>query len=65
MPRDDSKPVTFLLPDGRVDLITWSFVLNELDKRLSPMLGNLEAINNALTIIDKKLDVWVNTDEEE
>ena len=65
MPRDDSKPVTFLLPDGRVDLITWSFVLNELDKRLSPMLGNLEAINNALTIINKKLDVWVNTDEEE
>lgn len=57
--RDDSKPVTFLLPDGRVDLITWAFVLSELDKRLSPMIGNLEAINNALTIIDTKLDDWV------
>lgn len=65
MPRDDSKPVTFLLPDGSVDLITWAFVLNELDKRLAPMLGNLEAINNALTIIDNKLDDWVDNNGEE
>lgn len=65
MPRDDSKPVTFLLLDGSVDLITWAFVLNELDKRLAPMFGNLEAINNALTIIDNKLDDWVDNNEEE
>lgn len=63
MPRNESMPVTFLLPDGNVSLITWKYVLSELDKRLSNMLGNIELINNALTVIDNKLDDWVSSDK--
>ena len=54
--RDNSKPQVFELPDGdKVALITWDYVMNQLDEQLSPMIDSLNAIHKDLTRIDTKL----------
>lgn len=54
--RDNSKPQVFELPDGdKVALITWDYVLKQLDEQLSPMIDSLNAIHKDLTRIDTKL----------
>lgn len=54
--RDNSKPQIFELPDGdKVALITWDYVLKQLDEQLSPMIDSLNAIHKDLTRIDTKL----------
>lgn len=54
--RDNSKPQVFELPDGdKVALITWNYVMKQLDEQLSPMIDSLNAIHKDLTRIDTKL----------
>ena len=54
--RDKSKPQVFELPDGdKVALITWDYVMKQLDEQLSPMIDSLNAIHKDLTRIDTKL----------
>ncbi len=54
--RDNSKPQVFELPDGdKVALITWDYVMKQLDEQLSPMIDSLNAIHKDLTRIDTKL----------
>lgn len=54
--RDNSKPQVFELPDGdKVALITWDYIMKQLDEQLSPMIDSLNAIHKDLTRIDTKL----------
>ena len=57
---DDSIPVEFTLPDGDVArLITWAYVMKELNERLTPMLDNMDIINGALSSINDRVDEWL------
>lgn len=57
---DDSIPVEFHLPDGDVaHLITWAFVLKELNERMGSMLNDLTLINGALSSINARVDEWL------
>ena len=54
--RDNSKLQVFELPDGdKVALITWDYIMKQLDEQLSPMIDSLNAIHKDLTRIDTKL----------
>jgi hypothetical protein len=57
---DDTKPVEFQLPDGdTAALITWAFVMKELNERMTPMLNDLTLINGALSSINARVDEWL------
>ena len=63
---DDSIPVTFRLPDGdEAKLITWSYVLKELNTQLSPVINTLSNINTDLERINARADYWLEQQEEE
>lgn len=55
--RDDTKPLVFELPDGdKVSLITWGYVLKQLDEQLTPVVDHLSSMNKDLKRIDDKLE---------
>jgi hypothetical protein len=57
---DDSIPVTMNLPDGDVArLITWAYVLKELNEQLLPSVLALESINTQLSRINTRVDEWL------
>lgn len=56
MTRDDKQPLIFNLPDGdHVALITWAFVLDQLDVEMRPTMNTLAMVNDQLTRIDTRL----------
>lgn len=63
MARDDNMPVTFLLPDGSVSLITWKYALNKLGEKLTPMANDLNLTTAALTRIDNQISKWLEEEE--
>lgn len=57
---DDTKPVTFELPDGDVaNLITWAYVVKKLNEQLQPTITEIGKINTALTRINTRVDQWL------
>lgn len=63
---DQRIPVSFELPDGDVaNVITWEYVLYQLEQQLSTSLDHMDSINSSLEIIDNKLTQWLPEDEEE
>ena len=57
---DPKQPLTFELPDGNiVNLITWDYVEDRLDKELSPMISDLEGIKAQLMRIEARIDEWL------
>ena len=59
-PFDPKQPLTFELPDGNtVNLITWDYVEDRLDRELSPVVTDLESINTQLGRIEDRIDQWL------
>lgn len=59
-PFDPTQPLTFELPDGNtVDLITWEYVEDRLNRELSPVITDLESINTQLGRIEDRIDQWL------
>lgn len=57
---DPKQPLTFELTDGNVvDLITWDYVEDRLDRELSPVITDLEGINSQLIRIENRIDEWL------
>lgn len=58
--RDNKIPVSFNLPDGDVvELITWDFVEDKLDRELAQTLNQIDAINVQLGRIESRIDEWL------
>lgn len=55
----DTKPAGFTLPDGRVELITWAYVLYKLDEPLTAIKNLIDSENTSLAAIEAKLETWV------
>ena len=60
MARDPKTPVTFQLPDDKVSVITWEFVVDKFEQILEEPLKNLELINQDLNRIDEKISSWID-----
>jgi hypothetical protein len=60
---DDSQPVVFHLPDGVANLITWSYVLKQLNEQLQPVIDILSAENADLKRINDRVDEWLENQE--
>ena len=61
---DDTQPVVFHLPDGdNVNLITWSYVLKQLNEQLQPVIDILTAENVDLERINDRVDEWLENQE--
>lgn len=60
---DDSQPVVFNLPDGVANLITWSYVLKQLNEQLQPVIDILSAENIDLERINDRVDEWLENQE--
>lgn len=57
MARDMSKPMLIRTPDGDdLNLITWEFVLKQLDQQFSETLNLIENSNEQLRRIDYHFD---------
>ena len=66
MARNSATPVTFELPDGdKVELVTWDFVLDKLDKLLTPVFEQMYASNEHLSNIAEKLEGFASNGEVE
>lgn len=62
---DDTKPLSFELPDGDVaNVITWAFVLNKLSQELQPTISLLGNINADLQRINTRVDYWLEQQED-
>lgn len=55
MARDQKRPMKFILPDDKVSLITWEYVVNKLGIELSEAISSMNSINEHLQIIDDSL----------
>ena len=65
MARNQETPVTFMLPDNdQVNLITWEFVLKQLDELTDTTLGKMEQSNTHLKNIADKLETFVDGEED-
>ena len=63
MARNKETPLHFDLPDGdSVDLITWDFVLKELDNQLKGSLIKMSESNEHLKKIADKLESFIDDD---
>ena len=61
MARNKATPVTFNLPDNDVvQLITWEFVLEKLNKQLQPTLDLMAENNTHLDHIATKLESYID-----
>ena len=61
MARDKSKPMEIQTPDGdNINLITWEFVLKQLDQQFSETLNLIENNNEQLRRIDQRFDELIN-----
>ena len=61
MARDKSKPMEIQTPDGdNINLITWEFVLKQLDQQFSETLNLIENNNEQLRRIDRHFDDLIN-----
>lgn len=61
MARDMSKPMEIQTPDGdSINLITWEFVLKQLDQQFSETLNLIENNNEQLRRIDRHFDDLIN-----
>lgn len=61
MARDMSKPMEIQTPDGdTINLITWEFVLKQLDQQFSETLNLIENNNEQLRRIDNHFDDLIN-----
>lgn len=59
-PFDPTQPLTFELPDeNTVNLITWEYVEDRLNRELSPVITDLESINTQLGRIEDRIDQWL------
>jgi hypothetical protein len=66
MARNQETPVTFMLPDNdQVDLITWEFVLKQLDDLTATTLEKMMQSNTHLKNIANKLESFIDDGEEE
>lgn len=62
MARDLSKPMEIQTPDGdSINLITWEFVLKQLDQQFSETLNLIENNNEQLRRIDQHFDDLINS----
>lgn len=60
----NTTPVTFELPDGdRVELCTWPYIVSKLEELITPITSSLTATNNALLVIESKVDSWLEEDQ--
>lgn len=63
---DQRMPLTFELPDGDVaSVITWEYVIYQLEQQLGKSLDHMESINSNLEVIDNKLTQWLPEEEKE
>lgn len=61
MAHDKSKPMEIQTPDGdSINLITWEFVLKQLDEQFSETLNLIENNNEQLRRIDQRFDELIN-----
>lgn len=64
MARNKETPLTFNLPDGdSVQLVTWEFILNQLNDSMSGVLAKMEESNGHLDEIAKRLEEFVEDQE--
>lgn len=57
----NSTPLRFDLPDGdRVELCTWDYVVAQLSDFIIGATNAIALENIALTVIDNKLDEWLD-----
>lgn len=65
MARNSATPVTFELPDNdHVELITWDFVLDKLDKVMEQVFDKMYQSNNHLDAIATRLEDLANDKED-
>lgn len=62
MARNKETPLTFMLPDGQVDLITWEYVLQQLNTLMDPILKKMDDSNKHLENIADKLETFIDTE---
>lgn len=65
MAKTNETPVTFNLPDGQVQLITWDFVLAESEKRMASVFEKMAASNNRLDAIATRLEEWAQEGDDD
>ena len=56
------KIASFEVPEGTIDLITWQYVLDQLDVLLESTLDKLETNNTHLENIANTLESWANVE---
>lgn len=65
MAADNKRPLVFDLEDGdHVELITWPYVMYQLQEPLETITAALTAINVSLKAIDDKLISWIDEEGE-
>lgn len=52
--------ITYRLPDGDRTVISWEYVMTQLDPFISELIGILTAENSALDRIITKLESWAD-----
>jgi hypothetical protein len=65
MARNQETPVTFNFPDDSVELITWPYVLKQLDENLKPVLDKMDSCNTHLNSIATTLEEMAKGGDEE
>lgn len=66
MARNQETPVTFEFPDGdSAKLITWEYVLKQLEDLLTEPLNKMMASNGHLKNIADKLEEFIDDDDKE
>lgn len=65
MARNQETPVTFNFPDDSVELITWPYVLKQLDENLESVLDKMDSCNRHLNSIATTLEEMAEGGNEE
>lgn len=60
MARDDTQPMVFELPDGdNVSLITWAYVMKQLEQELGDVVSSISKTNSYIKRISNRTDYWL------
>ena len=59
------KPLTFNLPDGDCNVMTYEYFEALMNSFLSPILASEQATGELLTRIEDQIDIWLSEQQPE
>lgn len=62
---DPMKPLTFKLPDGKCNVMTYEYFEALMNEFLSPILISEQATGALLTRIENQIDIWLEQQQPE